>query len=134
MLCGALLCGALLCCAVLRCAVLCCAASFTVRKGNGKSSDPTPALMALPGMNPDAVKKLRKRKVTTVAGAQAARLRVYCSCCQPQCTLEVKSVLWRENDSQCMHASRLCWRGSGAAGLAAAAAVALHASSVLNAR
>jgi hypothetical protein len=49
---------------------MCCAVSPAVRKGNGKTSDPTPALLSLPGMNPEAVKKLRKRKVTSVAGAQ----------------------------------------------------------------
>lgn len=39
-----------------------------MRKGTGKASDPMPALMALPGMDSDVVKKLRKRKITCVAG------------------------------------------------------------------
>jgi hypothetical protein len=39
-----------------------------VRKGTGKASDPMPALMALPGMDSDVIKKLRKRKITCVAG------------------------------------------------------------------
>jgi hypothetical protein len=39
-----------------------------VRKGSGKASDPMPALMALPGVDTDVVKKLRKRKINSVAG------------------------------------------------------------------
>lgn len=40
-----------------------------VRKGSGKGSDPMPALMALPGFDSDVIKKLRKRKINSVAGA-----------------------------------------------------------------
>ena len=39
-----------------------------VRKGSGKASDPMPALMSLPGFDTDVVKKLRKRKINSLAG------------------------------------------------------------------
>lgn len=51
-----------LCCAVL-CRVLC-----AVRKGSGKNNDPMPAMMALPAFDNDVIKKLRKRKINSVAG------------------------------------------------------------------
>lgn len=47
---------------------LCCAVLSAVRKGSGKSSDPMPALMSLPGFDSDVVKKLRKRKINSLAG------------------------------------------------------------------
>lgn len=50
--------------------------TYTVRKGSGKASDTMPAMMALPGMDSDVVKKLRKRKITSVAGrSEGGRVR-----------------------------------------------------------
>jgi len=53
--------------------VLCCAVLSAVRKGSGKSSDPMPALMSLPGFDSDVVKKLRKRKINSLAGRWGLR-------------------------------------------------------------
>lgn len=41
----------------------------SVRKGGGKAGDTLAPLLQLPGLNQEILKKLRKRKINTLAGA-----------------------------------------------------------------
>lgn len=42
----------------------------SVRKGGGKGGDTLPPLLQLPGMTQEVLKKLRKRKINTLAGKE----------------------------------------------------------------